>query len=205
MNIATNDNGITKDAKTQTEISDLEIKFLNCFNEDVVINKSGRYELKLNNDLNFDEFSFFISSCKRISVKNETDICLNDFSIKNDKMVKKYLQQNCLILSNKSFINDNLSVNENIRIVSLLFTGYDLSNACVSSFGMQNIANNKVKILTDAQKNMMILSYTVCCPSIIWIINKSLLSCLFENELGFFENAVKIRVKHGGIVLLIED
>lgn len=182
----------------------LELKITGFLENDLTINEAGKYYLKLKNGVNFSDLTNVIISTKKQKNKKEEyyDIFLNDFSVKNDYFAKRFLQQNTLILDQNMLLIDNLTVKENLKIVSLMFLGYDLSNACLSSFLIKDIKDKKVSNLTINQKKMLILSYTICYSLIIWFIDCKLLDRLSKDELSIFDNAVKIRVKHGGIVLI---
>ena len=185
--------------------ADLEIKISGFFTQELVIIEAKKYYVKLKDGINFNDLVCAFTSTTTTNNNDDRDIFLNSFSIKNDIAVKKYLQQNCLILDENMFLNDNLTFAENIKIVSFLFSGYNLTEACLSSFGIKELGNKKVKDLTPEQKKIAILSYTICCPSIIWIIDNILIKNLNNKLLDFFENAVKIRVKHGGVVLIVDS
>ena len=186
----------------------LELKINNFFETNVVINEAKKYEVKLKNGLKFRDLACFFSAINRSKIYKkiykEQDIVLNSFSIKKDRAVMRFLQQNSLILDKNMFLDGSLTVKENIKIVSFMFTGYDLSEACLSSFSIKTIANKAVGTLQKSLRQMVILSYLVCCPSIIWVIDNELLTGLSKNELEFFENAVKIRIKHGGVVMVVK-
>lgn len=186
----------------------LELEVNNFFETNLVINEAKKHEVKLKNGLKFCDLACFFSAINRSKIYNriyeEQDIILNGFSIKKDRAIMRYLQQNSLILDKNMFLDESLTVKENIKIVSLMFAGYDLSEACLSAFSIKTIANRAVGTLQKSLRQMVILSYLVCCPSIIWIIDNELLTGLSKNELEFFENAVKIRVKHGGVVIVVK-
>ncbi len=188
------------------DVQCLELKITGFLENDLTINEAGKYDLKLKNGVNFSDLINIIISTKKQKNKKEEyyNIFLNDFSVKNDYLAKRFLQQNTLILEQNMLLIDNLTVKENLKIVSLMFLGYDLSDACLSSFLIKDIKDKKVCNLTINQKKMLILSYTVCSSLIIWFIDCKLLNGLSKDELSIFENAVKIRVKHGGIVLIVK-
>ena len=203
-NSKTNDDKIntTFTSKTDTDIvSDLEIKIIGFFDKDLIITEAKKYELKMKKGLNFDDIASIFSAIKKLSQNDDKDIILNGFSIKNDKIVAKYLQQNCLILGKNAFLDANLSVYDNIKIVSIMYAGYNLADACLSSFNIKELADKKVYELTNEEQKIVILSYTVCCPAIIWLIDNALLEKLSKDKFKIVENAISIRLKHGGVVL----
>lgn len=199
------ENEINNDYKNDN-IAEITIEIKGFFEKDVVINEAKRYDLTLKNT-SFHDFSLIVSSLKKINKKDfNKDILINNLSIKNDRIARRYLQQNCLILSfDYAYLNENLSLLDNIKVVSLLFTGFDLSQASLSSFGLKELENEKLKNLTEEQKKLYVLSYCVACPEIIWIVDEKLLQDLSKESIELFDNAVKIRTKHGGVVLVIND
>ena len=58
--------------------------------------------------------------------------------------------------------------------------------------------------MNKLKKQLAILSYVVCCPALIWVIDNELLENLDEKQQFLFENAVKIRIKQGGVVLIVK-
>ena len=186
--------------------SDLELKFFGFFEKNLTINKANKYEVKLKKGLKFNDLALIMSSSIPLKYYDKKyDIVLNGFSIKKDSIVKKFLQQNTLFLDNNMLLMNNLSTHENLKIVSLMFSGFNLSDACLSSFLMKDLKDKKIKYLTAEQKDMTILSYTVCCPTIIWCIDGQLLKDLSKEKMNIFQNDVKIRIKHGGIVIVVNQ
>jgi len=188
-------------------VAEIIIEIKGFFENNAVINEAKRYDLTLKENISFHDFSLIVSSLKKINKKDfNKDILINNLSIKNDRIARRYLQQNCLILSfDYAYLNENLSLLDNIKVVSLLFTGFDLSQASLSSFGLKELENEKLKNLTEEQKKLYVLSYCIACPEIIWIVDEKLLQDLSKESMELFDNAVKIRTKHGGVVLVIKD
>ena len=84
-----------------------------------------------------------------------------------------------------------------------MYANYDLSQATMSSFSMKDFANTKIKNLPKNKKQLAVLSLSVACPAMLWVVDKSLLSGLTKEEMALWENVVKIRTKHGGAIVLI--
>ena len=205
-NSKTNDDKINDENTKKIDkdiVSELEIKIIGFFDKDLIITEAKKYELTMKNGLNFDDIASVFSFTKKLHKDDNKDIVVNGFSVKNDKMVTKYLQQNCLILSKNAFLDTNLSVYDNIKIVSVMYSGYNLADAFLSSFNIKELADKKVSELTNEERKIVILSYTVCCPAIIWLIDDVLFKNLSNDKLEIIENAIKIRLKHGGAVLKV--
>lgn len=131
------------------------------------------------------------------------DIKVNGLSVKNNKYIAKYLQSSSLILTKDTFLHQHLTLKQNLKILSLIYANYDLSDATISSFSMKEFANTVINCLSENKKKLAILSLSVACPAMLWIIDETLLSNLTEEETALWENVVKIRTKHGGAVVLI--
>ena len=180
----------------------INIELIGFCDEDIKIDKAGTYHLLLKNK---NAFNTLLNGCIGEKIQNKDyDIKINNVSAKDHIMIRKYIQQNCLILTRNNLFGDkNMSVKDNIKTVSQLYSGFDLSNACISSFVLDDIKNEIINNLSITQQNLMFLSYVVCCPAIIWIIEDRLSNGLSEKEKSIFENAVKIRKKHGGVILIV--
>ena len=131
------------------------------------------------------------------------DIKVDGISIKNNRYIAKYLQSSSLILTQQTFLHPNLTLWQNLKIISLMYANYDLSQATMSSFSMKDFANTKIKNLSKNKKQLAILSLSVACPAMLWVVDKSLLSGLTKEETALWENVVKIRTKHGGAIVLM--
>ena len=131
------------------------------------------------------------------------DIKVDGISIKNNKYIAKYLQSSSLILTQQTFLHPNLTLRQNLKILSLMYANYDLSQATISSFSMKEFTNTPIKKLSNNKKQLAILSLSVACPAMLWVVDKSLLSGLTKEEIALWENVVKIRTKHGGAIVLI--
>ncbi len=202
----------TKKTKEENKSEDiLTLKITGFFKKDIVIREAKKYSAKLKDKKNmsdlFTVFSGIDKTTKLVNLmkKNNYDLTVNCNSIKTDKNARIYIQQNSLFLTNSTFLDKELTVRENIKIVSLMYTGYDLSNASLSSFSLSGIADEKVSSLTQEQKNITILSYTVACPAIFWLIDGRITKSLSKANRYIFDNVVNIRTRHGGAVLIIDD
>ena len=131
------------------------------------------------------------------------DIKVDGISIKNNRYIAKYLQSSSLFLTPQTFLHPNLTLWQNLKIISLMYANYDLSQATMSSFSMKEFANTKIKNLPKNKKQLAILSLSVACPAMLWVVDKSLLSGLTKEEMALWENVVKIRTKHGGAIVLM--
>ena len=183
----------------------LDLKFIGFSNNILHIHEAGKYEIELKNTISKSLFYQILSGLNNKYVKQMSeDILLNGISIKEDKIVSKFIQKNAVFLTKKTFLHEEMKLKENLKIISLMYKGFNLSDATIHSFMFQEIADKKVKELTKQEKQLIVLSYVVCCPALIWIIDNELLDDLEEQQKFLFENAVKIRIKQGGVVLMVK-
>ena len=101
--------------------------------------------------LSFNDFSLYASGI--IFPKKNEDILVNKMSFKTSKEVCKYLQQNSLILSTNTFLNQESTLYQYLSAVSLMYGGYNLANAGISSFLLNDIKNKKISFLTKEKKH----------------------------------------------------
>ena len=66
----------------------------------------------------------------------------------------------------------------------------------------KEIENRKIKFLTQNQQKMVYLASTIACPSIIWFIDIRLVENLSNEQKYYVNNAMNIRIKHGGAVVI---
>lgn len=178
----------------------LKIEIIGFSKENFLIEEAKVYNFDCCN--NKEEFIYFITGLHR-RCKKKQDILLSNISIKKNKNIAKYLKQNLLILFHNTFLPQGLSVKQYIQLMSLMYCNFDLSDATINSFFMKEIENVKIHNLSIEQKQLVILSLVVCCPNIIWIIDKELIKNLSQDSKSIFDNAVKIRLKQGGVVIFI--
>ena len=186
---------------SQSEGNFLELSFQDIFEKSLQIVKAGKYAVKLKKGLSFNEFALYISGLI-LPQKNE-DILVNKISLKVSKDVRKYLQQNSLILSKNTFLNQEATLYQYLSSVSLMYSGYNLASAGLSSFLLNDIKNKKISYLTKNEKHLAILTNTIVCPSLIWFIENKLVEHLSKEANNIFQNAVNIRIKHGGVCIFL--
>ena len=181
--------------------NNLDLKIIGFSNKILHIHEAGKYELELENTISNTYFLQILSGLKTIKKQNNEEILLNGISIKEDKIVSKFIQKNSIFLTQNTFLNQNLTLKQNLKIISQMYKGYDLSEATIHSFMFQNIKNVKINKLSKDQKQILILSYVVCCPALLWFIDKNLIENLFQEQQQIFENVIKIRIKQGGVCI----
>ncbi len=177
----------------------LKIEIIGFSKENFLIEEAKIYNFDCNNK---DDFIYFITGLYRRCNKKQ-DILLSDISIKKNKNIAKYLKQNLLVLTHNTYLPQELSVKQYIKLMSLMYCNFDLSDATINSFFMKKIENIKIQHLSIEKKQLVILSLVVCCPNIIWIIDNELIKNLSTDSKSIFDNAVKIRLKQGGAVIFI--
>ena len=144
----------------------------------------------------------FLDALSSLSTSKNVDVKYDNFSYKSSEVYAKDFQNNSLFLSYPPCIDDNLTPKQQLKVFSLMHAGYDLSEAAIMSFGLKEIENRKIKFLTQNQQKMVYLASTIACPSIIWFIDVRLVENLSNDQKYYVNNAMSIRIKHGGAVVI---
>ena len=144
----------------------------------------------------------FLDALSSLSTSKNVDVKYDNFSYKSSEVYAKDFQNNSLFLSYPPCIDDNLTPKQQLKVFSLMHAGYDLSEAAIMSFGLKEIENRKIKFLTQNQQKMVYLASTIACPSIIWFIDIRLVENLSNEQKYYVNNAMNIRIKHGGAVVI---
>ena len=144
----------------------------------------------------------FLNALSYLCTDKNIDVKYDDFSYKSNKMYARDFQSNSLFLSYPPCIDERLTPKQQLKVFSLLHAGYDLSEAAIMSFGLKEIENTKIKFLTQNQQKMVYLASTIACPSILWFIDVRLVENLSKEQKYYVNNAMSIRLKHGGAVVI---
>lgn len=144
----------------------------------------------------------FLDALSSLSASKNVDVEYDNVSYKKNKIYAQDFQNNSLFLSYPPCIDDNLTPKQQLKVFSLMHTGYDLSEAAIMSYGLKDIKNTKIKYLTQNQQKMVYLASTIACPSIIWFIDIRLVENLSNDQKYYVNNAMSIRIKHGGAVVI---
>ena len=179
----------------------LDLKIVGFSQKILHIHEAGKYELTLNNDTTLQELLLILSGLSMIKSNQNQDILLNGISINEDKIVAKFIQKNAVFLTKNTFYCKNTTLQNNIKLISLMYKGYNLSPAVINSFMFNDIEKTNINKLSPSQIDLMVLSYVVACPALIWFIDKELIANLTNEQKLIFENAVKIRIKQGGVCI----
>ena len=182
----------------ETKTAYLNIKITAFGKEKLEIVKAKTYKYLIE-DKKKKEFLDALSS---LSASKNVDVEYDNFSYKRNKIYAKDFQNNSLFLSYPPCIDDNLTPKQQLKVFSLMHAGYDLSDAAIMSYGLKDIKNTKIKYLTQNQQKMVYLASTIACPSIIWFIDVRLVENLSNDQKYYVNNAMSIRLKHGGAVVI---
>lgn len=143
-------------------------------------------------------------NCYQKSNFFDGDIYLNNISFKNDVLVQQYIQKHSLFLFD-FFVQEELTVAENINLFSSLWRQKELEKITLSAFFLDEIQNQKTKHINQQQKAMLNLTKLTACPAYMWFIDKKLLQHLSEENLYIINNIINIRIKQGGICLILNS
>ena len=177
----------------------LDLKIVGFSQKILHIHEAGKYDLELNQNTTLHDLILILSGLKKTNKTQNQDILLNGISINEDRIVAKFIQKNAVFLTKNTFFCNHTTLQNNLKMISLMYKCYDLSNAVIHSFMFNDIEKTNINTLSQTQLDLMILSYVVACPALIWFIDKELISILTDEQKLIFENAVKIRIKQGGV------
>ena len=185
-----------KPIETKTYYLNIKITAFGKERLEIVEAKTYKYLIEDKKKKEFlDALSYLLTS-KNVEVKYD------NFSYKNNKIYARDFQSNSLFLSYPPCIDDNLTPKQQLKVFSLMHAGYDLSEAAIMSYGLKDIENTKIKYLTQNQQKMVYLASTIACPSILWFIDVRLVENLSNDQKYYINNAMSIRIKHGGAVVI---
>ncbi|MBR1429376.1 MAG: hypothetical protein IJ590_03935 [Rickettsiales bacterium] len=185
-----------KPIETKTSYLNIKITAFGKGRLEIVEAKTYKYLIEDKKKKEFlDALSYLLTS-KNVEVKYD------NFSYKNNKIYARDFQSNSLFLSYPPCIDDNLTPKQQLKVFSLMHAGYDLSEAAIMSYGLKDIENTKIKYLTQNQQKMVYLASTIACPSILWFIDVRLVENLSNDQKYYINNAMSIRIKHGGAVVI---
>lgn len=191
-----NQSNINKLIETETAYLNIKITAFGKEQLEIVEAKTYKYLIEDNKKKEFLDALSSLSTSKNVDVKYD------NFSYKSSEVYAKDFQNNSLFLSYPPCIDDNLTPKQQLKVFSLMHAGYDLSEAAIMSFGLKEIENRKIKFLTQNQQKMVYLASTIACPSIIWFIDIRLVENLSNEQKYYVNNAMNIRIKHGGAVVI---
>lgn len=184
--------------KTKTEDGYLNIEIVAFDKEPLKIVEAKTYKYLIENS----KKKTFLNALSYLCTDKNVDVKYDNFSYKDNKIYSKDFQSNSLFLSYPPCIDEHLTPKQQLQVFSFLHAGYDLSEAAIMSFGLKEIENTKIKFLTQNQQKMVYLASTIACPSIIWFIDIRLVENLSNDQKYYVNNAMSIRLKHGGAVVI---
>jgi len=149
-------------------------------------------------------FINFINICSGFMKNYMGSIKINNLELKKNADVLMYIQKHTLFLTEEICFNKALSINENLKLQSQMWSGKDLSKEAIESLNLHSLLNEKPKNLSTEQLNLIHLAKIICCNSHIWMIAGNLLNNIPEENKQFVENILNIRTKQGGLVMLFK-
>ena len=191
-----NQQNTEKPIETKTAYLNIKITAFGKERLGIVEAKTYKYLIENSKKKTFLDALSYLLTDKQVEVKYD------NFSYKSNKIYAKDFQSNSLFLSYPPCIDERLTPKQQLKVFSLMHAGYDLSDAAIMSFGLKEIENTKIKYLTQNQQKMVYLASTIACPSIIWFIDVRLVENLSNDQKYYVNNAMSIRLKHGGAVVI---
>ncbi len=168
------------------------------FNFSLNILQSGVYTI----NTTFENLELLFDALSGLNFKFFGDIKLNGISIKKNRKASFYLQKNTLFIKEINLMQ-NLTLKENIKMFSKIWSGEDLSNFTIDYFKINKIKDALIRNLEKDDLCLVNLTKLLSCPASIWLINKKLIDILnYENRIKI-EAIIDSRIKQNGIIILI--
>jgi heme exporter protein A len=105
-------------------------------------------------------------------------------------------------IGHKNFLKQELTVVENLKFYASLQDTEILIPAALNFFGLENLANEKVKKLSAGWQKKVMLSKLLCCPATIWLLDEP--SESLDNEAKErLRGLIETKIKDGkGLVII---
>ncbi len=104
-------------------------------------------------------------------------------------------------LGHKNFLKSELTVAENLRFYSRLNATEQAFEPALKFFGLENLADKKVKTLSAGWQKRVILAKLLACPSTIWFLDEPSVNLDLEGK-EKLRDLIKTRIKEDGLVIM---
>jgi heme exporter protein A len=104
-------------------------------------------------------------------------------------------------LGHKNFLKPELSVFQNLKFYAELADSEILVPSALKFFGLENIADEKVKKLSSGWQNKVRLAKLICCPATIWLLDEPS-NNLDKTAKELLHGLIKTRIKEDGLVIM---
>lgn len=104
-------------------------------------------------------------------------------------------------LGHKNFLKSELTVAENLEFYARLHGTLAALPAALSFFGLNNLADQKVKKLSAGWQKRVMLAKLMACPASLWFLDEPT-NNLDKDGKEKLHGLIRTRVKEGGLVIL---
>jgi len=104
-------------------------------------------------------------------------------------------------IGHKNFLKTELTVRENLTFYARLADTEMLVPSALTFFGLNEIADTKIKTLSAGWQKRVMLSKLICCPSTIWLLDEPT-NNLDKAGKELLRGLIATRVKEDGLVIL---
>lgn len=104
-------------------------------------------------------------------------------------------------LGHKNFLKHDLTVAENLLFYARL-NGTELAlSSALNFFGLNDLANEKIKNLSAGWQKRVMLAKLLCCPATVWFLDEPS-NNLDKSGKEMLHGLIKTRVKEEGLVIM---
>ncbi len=104
-------------------------------------------------------------------------------------------------LGHKNFLKNELSVEENLRFYARLNDTEAALEPALKFFGLEDLADKKVKTLSAGWQKRVMLAKLLACPATIWFLDEPSVNLDLEGK-EKLRNLIKTRIKEDGLVII---
>jgi heme exporter protein A len=105
-------------------------------------------------------------------------------------------------LGHKNFLKPEISVFQNLKFYAELSGTEMLVPAALKFFGLENLADEKVKKLSAGWQKRVQLAKLLCCPATIWLLDEPS-NNLDKAGKEMLHGLIKTRIKEDGLVIMV--
>jgi heme exporter protein A len=104
-------------------------------------------------------------------------------------------------IGHKNFLKNELTITENLTFYARLSDTSMLVPSALTFFGLNEIANQKVKTLSAGWQKRVMLAKLICCPATVWLLDEPT-NNLDKAGKELLRTLIATRVKEDGLVVL---
>ena len=133
-----------------------------------------------------------------ISKATEAEILCGEADIEN---FRDDFNGDTQFLGHKNFLKPELTVLQNLRFYAGLEDTEMLIPSALKFFGLENLADEKIKKLSAGWQSRVKLAKLICCPATVWLLDEPS-NNLDKAGKELLHGLIKTRVKEEGLVIM---